>query len=459
MEPLGVLVIGAGACGLIAALRAHEGGARVAIVEKLDRLAGDTTLSCGSIPAAGTRKQREAGVVDDVATMIADMERVAGPHDVPQLTRLLATRSAELVDWLVERCGVEVKLYTNYKHVGHSIPRLHTQPGGRGIELIESLARAAARAGIDIAYSNPVTRLLTDASGAVVGAEVRAGAASHAIYAQKTVIATSGFGANRALLREFCPEIAEALFFGAAGSEGDAIDWGRALGAQLANIGAYQAHASVARPLGVLLTWSVTEKGALYVNRQGRRFANENLGYSGFGARVMAEGNEAFAIYDARIRDYVATYQETYRALVDMGGAREMPTIEALARFCEADAATLAATIERYNRAARGDVADEFGRRDFGLAPLAPPYVVTPVNAGLFHTQGGLLVDDRARVIGADGRPIPNLYAGGGAATGVSGRAGGGGYVSGNGLLSATVLGYIAGEQAVAELAVRHTAA
>ena len=447
-----VLVVGAGACGLIAALKAAQGGASVAVVEKLDRFAGNTVLSCGSIPAAGTKKQRAAGVTDSVDTMIADMERVSGAHDMSHLTRTLATRSAELVDWLGDYCGVEVKLYTNYKHVGHTIPRLHTQPSGRGAELMEQLARTAKRVGIDIAFNNPVRRLIADDNGAVVGAEVGDGASAYRIRAKKVILASNGFGANKALLREFCPDIAEAQYFGAAGSEGEAIEWGRALGAQLGNIGAYQAHASVSYPHGELLTWSCAEKGAFYVNRQGRRFGNENLGYSGFGALVMAQGNEAYAIYDAKIRDYVAKYQETYQALVDMGGTKSADTIEELAKVRGIEAGPLAETLAAYNRAARGEAPDAFGRKDFGLAPLEPPFVVTRVNAGLFHTQGGLMIDERARVLKQDGRPLPNLFAGGGAAAGVSGKAGGSGYVSGNGLLAASVLGYIAGETAAAEL-------
>jgi hypothetical protein len=54
-----VLVIGAGACGLAAAIAAHDAGAGVAIVEKLDRPGGNSSLSTGSVPAAGTRFQRE----------------------------------------------------------------------------------------------------------------------------------------------------------------------------------------------------------------------------------------------------------------------------------------------------------------------------------------------------------------------------------------------------------------
>jgi fumarate reductase flavoprotein subunit len=70
------------------------------------------------------------------------------------------------------------------------------------------------------------------------------------------------------------------------------------------------------------------------------------------------------------------------------------------------------------------------------------------VTGALFHTQGGLVVstapEDAARVIHGDGRPFPNLDAGGGAACGVSG-AGDAGYLSGNGLLAAVVLGRLAG--------------
>ena len=62
----------------------------------------------------------------------------------------------------------------------------------------------------------------------------------------------------------------------------------------------------------------------------------------------------------------------------------------------------------------------------------------------LFHTQGGLEVNDQAQVMHLDGTALPNLYAGGGAACGVSGK-GDSGYLSGNGLLSAVVLGRIAG--------------
>jgi fumarate reductase flavoprotein subunit len=92
---------------------------------------------------------------------------------------------------------------------------------------------------------------------------------------------------------------------------------------------------------------------------------------------------------------------------------------------------------------------DPFGR-DFSKKPtLVPPYYGIKVTGALFHTQGGLVVDPQARVLDATGKPLPRVFAGGGAACGISGPHAWG-YLSGNGLLSAVVLGRIAGQGAAA---------
>ena len=75
--------------------------------------------------------------------------------------------------------------------------------------------------------------------------------------------------------------------------------------------------------------------------------------------------------------------------------------------------------------------------------PLTAPFHVVKVTGALFHTQGGLDIDDHCRVLREDGRPFPNLLAAGGAARGVSGNAVWG-YMSGNGLLSAVGGGAVA---------------
>ena len=166
----------------------------------------------------------------------------------------------------------------------------------------------------------------------------------------------------------------------------------------------------------------------------------------------MAQGGPCFAIFDQRIFDVTAG-EEEFVELANYGGVKKADTIAALAAVHRLDEAAVSAAFADYNKAARGEKADAFGRRDFALAPLQGPLYICRVVPGLFHTQGGLMVDVDGRVLRPNGKPIANLFAGGGAAAGLSGRDGAGGYASGNGLLSAIGLGRLAGLAATREVA------
>lgn len=446
MSDLDLLVIGAGACGLAGAIAAHYSGIRVAIVEKRDRPGGNSSLSTGSIPGAGSRYQREAGIEDSPERMIADLEDVAGHHDADDLTRLMAHQSAPLCEWLIDGLGARMELITAYRHIGHSVERLHAPRSRRGQDLVDDLLRFVADRGIPLAVGNAVDGL-THADGAVTGAII----AGEPVAAAKVLLATNGFAADRGMVAEFCPEIAGAEYFGAPGSTGEAVRWGRALGAALGNMAAYQGYAAVAYPQGQLLSWTVIEKGGVLVGRDGRRFGNEDAGYSGFAPAVMAQGGRAWAVYDRRIHD-VAAAEEEYAEMAAMGAVRWADSPAALAETAGLDPAGLEDAVAGWNAAARGEAPDPFGRTKVGLAPLRAPLGIVAVKPGLFHTQGGLLVDEHARVRREGGGIISNLFAGGGAAAGISGRAGAGGYASGNGLLTALALGRIAGLRAAAEV-------
>jgi predicted oxidoreductase len=148
----------------------------------------------------------------------------------------------------------------------------------------------------------------------------------------------------------------------------------------------------------------------------------------------------------------VTAAEEEFVELVNYGGVKNAQSPAGLAACHGLDPVAVTAAIEDYNKAARGERVDAFGRRDFALAPLAGTLYVCRIVPGLFHTQGGLMVDDDGRVLRGNRRPIANLFAGGGAAAGLSGRTGAGGYASGNGLLSAIGLGRLAGIAAAREI-------
>ena len=284
--------------------------------------------------------------------------------------------------------------------------------------------------------------------GAVAGILMKDGSS---IRADKVILAVNGYAGNRDLVARFCPEIAGASYFGALGSTGEAVLWGEAVGAGLANMAAYQGYAAVAHPHGSLLSWTTIEKGGLLLNDRGERFGDESIGYSGFAKNVLAQGEFCYAVFDERIFQ-IASKEEEFVELYKYGGLKSADDIRALAGLFALDAAAAATAFAAYNQAASGRTPDAFGRKDFGLAPLTGKLYGCRVVPGLFHTQGGLKVGLNGEVLKADGTPVPNLFAGGGAAAGISGRAGARGYASGNGLLTAIALGRLAGIEAARQV-------
>jgi fumarate reductase flavoprotein subunit len=244
-------------------------------------------------------------------------------------------------------------------------------------------------------------------------------------------------------MRAHAPGIADALFFGHPGNRGEALAWGEALGAATRHLGAYQGHGNVAHPHGILITWATITEGGFQVNREGARFWNEAEGYSEAARAVLAQpGGEAFTIFDDRIAGIARQFGD-FRAAEAQGAVRRAASVAELAVGFGLPAEALGEAAAAVEALARAGGTDGFGRR-FAGPPLAPPYLGVRVTGALFHTQGGLVTDPVGRVLDRGGRALPNLWAGGGAACGVSGPADWG-YLSGNGLLTAVVLGRLAG--------------
>ncbi len=448
-----VLVVGAGGAGYAAAIKAHDLGAEVAIAEKLERPGGNTALSTGSIPGAGTRFQRAAGIEDSGDRFEADLFALSGPHDADALVRLLAHRSAELVEWLADAGPIRLDIITDYRHVGHSVPRLHAPSSRKGEDLAGDLLAAVEKRGIPLALSSPVVRIERGADGEILGAVTRDAAGHESrIKAQKIILCVNGFGNDADLVQEYCPEIAGAMYVGALGSQGEAVRWGHELGAAFGNMHSYQGFATIIYPHGELLSWTTIEKGGILVNEAGDRFGDEAIGYSGYAAPVKAQKGPVTGIFDQRIYD-IAAKEPWFKEILDYGAAKKADSVAELAAAIGVDAGRLQKTFDTYNAAAAGRIKDPHGRTDFGNGPLQAPFWHTQVVAALLSTQGGLMIDTGARVLDRDHKPIAGLFAAGGAVAGISGLEGGVGYSSGSGLLHAIGLGWIAAQTAVAELA------
>ena len=290
---VGTLIVGAGACGLIAALAATEAGLEVLVIERDAVPSGSTALSAGLIPAAGTRWQRAAGIADSPEIFAADIMKKARGEPDPALVAALTTGAAPVLEWLADRHGLPFSVVEDFDYPGHSRRRMHGLPTRAGRELIDALRAAAEAAGVEIATGRVVERLFAEGD-LVTGAEARRGdGGAERIGCARLILACNGFGGNPAMVRARMPGIGDALYFGHPGNRGDALVWGQALGAATRHLGAYQGHGNVAHPPGILITWAVIGAGGFQVNAEGNRFWNESQGYSEAARAVLAAAQES----------------------------------------------------------------------------------------------------------------------------------------------------------------------
>ena len=436
-----LLIIGAGACGLSAALAAADVGTDAIVVERDASPSGSTSLSSGMIPAAGTAAQACANVQDSPALMARDIQAKAKGQAPQSLVDCVARTSGPTIDWLANSHGVELELVEGFLYPGHSVTRMHAPASRTGAELEAQLLKAVAQTNAEIVTNAQVTTLFADPNGRVSGVEcTRPNGQSERIGCAHLLLACNGYGGNASMIDEHIPEMNDAQYFGHQGNQGDGAAWGSALGGALRSMSAYQGHGSVATPHQILITWALMMEGGIQVNQAGVRFSNEHDGYSEQAVRVIAQPNGlAWNIYDARLHALGMEFED-YRNACAQGALKTANSIDALAAELNMPAETLATSV-----ALTGSNANCTFGRDFSIKPaLQAPFHAIQVTGALFHTQGGLMVDEHARVLRANGQPLPNLYAGGGAACGVSGDEVWG-YLSGNGLLTAVTLGRLAG--------------
>jgi fumarate reductase flavoprotein subunit len=460
-----VVIVGAGACGLVAGLMLRDAGGECVLLERDASPSGSSALSSGFIPAAGTSMQRLGGVLDDdAARFAADIQAKAKGTAAAHLVQAYSESIAPALEALQSRHGLALSVLDGFLYPGHSVRRMHAVPEKTGSALVARLLRAAQTAGADVLTQATVSALWVDDANQITGvAYTRPDGAVEHLGCDALILACNGFGGNAELVHSLLPEMRGALFAGHVGNDGSAIAWGKALGARLADLGGYQGHGSWAVPQGALITWALMMQGGVQLNAEGERFHNETLGYSEAAVHVLAQPRGvAWCVFDEPLLKLAQTFPDFCDAQAT-GAVKTCDSTEALAQLIGCDTIKCIAINQAKTGAivpfdsqtsveTGGDDDGDFegDTRVFNRALQAPLYAIK-VTGALFHTQGGLDIDAHCRVLHEDDTAFPNLLAAGGAARGVSGNAVWG-YLSGNGLLSAIAGGFIAASTVVQQL-------
>ena len=443
-----VAIVGAGACGLTAALALSRLGIECVVLERDAVPAGSTALSSGFVPAPCTRVQIAAQVHDSTELFAHDIQLKAKGQAAPTLVKAYSEAIGPAMDALQEHHHIPWQLLDQFLYPGHSVHRMHAVPEKTGEGLMSRLRAAADAAGVVILTQAQVTALNADACGAVQSLTyIQPDGTSSQLFCQAVILACNGFGGNADMVKQHLPAMKDAQYAGHVGNDGSAVAWGLQLGAELADMGAYQGHGSWAIPQGSLISWALMMEGGIQINRFGARFHDETQGYSEAAVQVLNQPDGlAWNVFDNQLLQFAQEFPD-FVAAQAAGAVKSAANAESLSAIVGCPVIGLDKTLAEVNQLAQSTafempVAKDRWGRSF-KRPLKAPFHAIKVTGALFHTQGGLNINAQCQVLKPKGKTVPNLYAAGGAARGVSG-AEVWGYLSGNGLLSAIAGGHIA---------------
>jgi 3-oxo-5alpha-steroid 4-dehydrogenase len=494
-----VVVVGFGGAGVSAALEARDAGAEVIALDRFSG-GGATRFSGGIIYAGGgTAIQREAGVVDSVEEMTKYLRMEVGEATSTETVHRYCEQSSGMIDWLM-RQGVHYDSsfykekivyppdgYYLYYSGNEKVPEYaeHAAPAARGhrpvsigfsgYAMYDAMQKTAIEKGVELLRHSPVTRLVQDGSGRIIGVEANLlPASTHARHAKLynkvnpttpfnaataarsarasialekaegrkvligarrgVILCTGGFSHNMSMLRENVPFLAANLRalmrMNSLGCNGAGIRLGVSAGGATKGLSRVYLGRNMSPPAAFL--------HGVMVNARGERFVNECAYNSIIGRAILEQpGGEARLIMTSRdfwqaVRECLFSGWNVFRffgapATLNMcfGGTRSAKTLEALAHKCGMDPAQLQRSVARYNETLTGG--DDFGKRPENKIEVSDSRYFA-INFSIpnkfafsqIFTVGGLQVNEHTgEVLRAEGTTIAGLYAAGRTAYGL----------------------------------------
>jgi len=430
-----LVIVGAGAAGMPAAIFAARRGASVLLLDAADQVGGTLWLALGQVCAAGTRIQARHGIMDDHPDLhFEDVMRLSGGLADPVLVRRTADLAPAMIDWLDERgwaCRDDhVLTGESPGRPGYSRRRYYQAPGeGRSIlaVLARELAREIGAGRVTLQLGARVEELLGTDSGRVEGVRARAGGGLLAFRGRHVLLTSGGYASNPLLFEELIgqPSYVDSSY---AFSQGDGLQLARSAGAALRNrelhrpgLGSVLSearwpasiHARFETHPQLRMPWEI------WVNDRGQRFVNEEAPLAVDRERALnAQPRLRYAIIFDQAMLAAAppgiaewTREELERQFNTHPMFHRAGTLPELAARAGVDPEGLAASVAGYNARLAGT--DPWGRSHRPLPVTRPPFHAIIQYGHSATSAVGIAVDASLRAVTSNGEPVAGLYAAG----------------------------------------------
>lgn len=448
-----VVVVGAGASGVSAAVTAADKGAKVVIIEKTGVIGGASNLSW-----AGKFYNSSAAVADGLKVNVEQeiSNWIVNNHwrvDAAAV-RQYVTKSGDTYDWLKNKGYV-----TTYMNFGgeqlHVLPAYNT----REQTLRKMLAASVEKNGGRVITETTAKKLMTDAKGAVTGVVAeKADGTTLEISAKSVVMATGGYAGNKEMVKEAFGF--EGVNGGLAQNIGEGLKMSWAVGAKVPdNFGGQMLHQTLARATSdlkkqyssfeasypLMLSYLPT---LMNVGPSGARFRDETATLTAVAAANTSAFNGPYhlvIVSQSQLKaleakgmngikapklpglppEFYADFTDKFKldtpwknvvsvfdAMVKNGDGYKGNTIEELAKNAGMDAEVFKDAFNKYAQATQTGVDTEFGKSKDYLLPMGDgPYYAIIAEINNLGSVGGLLVNPKFQVLNDKRVPVKGLYA------------------------------------------------
>ena len=431
-ENADIVVVGAGGSGISAAVKAETLGANVILIEKMPVIGGATALNAGTLIATGSKYQREVmkETKDSPELAYKDIFTVGKNRNDPTLVKMVTERVGGVVDWLIYDMKIPYgPAATQYPD--HSANR---QLGvtGRSVNYLNLMREKFLGMGGKLMLQTRAQELIRDDAGKVVGVRATDKDGNTVELTSKAVIlASGGYGAVKSMLPK---EMSNYVFYGLDSETGDGYKMATAIGAGTINLDLVKMYPQGVETVpghGLAATASSTDtmkkSGAIYVNKLGQRYVDENAALGVLTDMTVAQPDHiAYIVMDAKAwKEYVRKSLEdklvpneetlmTWTKIVN-NGRPVMAVSDNLAEAAKTmgvDAEGLAKTVAHWNEMVKAGKDTDFNRKITGGLGEGPYYIVEQ-KVRYQTTLGGLKADADLRILDKAGKPIPGLYGAG----------------------------------------------
>lgn len=422
-----VLIVGAGAAGLTAALSSHNNGVEdVLVIEKMPAVGGATSTAGGGMPAY--RVDEDPDVTEhNIEELFLDLSRIGKFNNNARLTMMQARLSTPTIEWLKSvGVGITGEPDPNEPLVSYGCE-------GRAAGAINTLYQKVQDAGVPVMLNTRAEHLIMDGD-TVVGVEAIGSEGQRiTIKANTVLMATGGYGKNTSLISD-TSILDRVIYYGPVCATGDGHTMMQEIGVPMFNMDKVATkHFGVETEpgYGIHIHFTVatlfTTTGAIAVNKECERVVNESgdeldialasMYKSSDGRLYIVMDQAAYDVCSSVLVSSNAFTQEQLDTFIAENGTGvtklvKGDTLADAAAAIGLDAAGLEETVKAYNDGIAAGEADPF-KRSYTAELTDGPYYILQTVARYATTLGGVNVSNDLEVLDVNEQPIPGLYAAG----------------------------------------------